>query len=106
MNKVNYRIPQEVFEKEIRYKIMAKLLKIREIAGDIEYLFSELKMNDPIAIMGVRKKVRLEDFKKQIDALLEKKCLEQEGDLLRITKTGEQYASAQKGESFGFLADY
>ena len=99
MIKSDFKIPQEVFEKEIRYKIMAKFLKRKVIAGDSETIFRELKMKDPIAIMGVRKSVSLEDFEKQLKILLDK-------NLIKITDLGEEYAKSQKGESYSFLFDY
>ena len=36
MIKSDFKIPQEVFEKEIRYKIMTKFLKRKVLAGDNE----------------------------------------------------------------------
>ena len=76
MIKSDFKIPQEVFEKEIRYKIMAKFLKRKVLAGDSETIFRELKMKDPIAIMGVRKSVSLEDFEKQLKILLDKNLIQ------------------------------
>lgn len=106
MNKEKLIIPQEVFEKEIRYKIMAKFLKRRELAGNTETIFDDLEMKNPIAIMGVRKAVSLRDFEKQLEILIEKGYLRRKGDIIRITKSGEYYATSPKGESFGILSDY
>lgn len=102
----NFSIPQEVFEKEIRYKIMAKFLKRKVLAGDNETIFMELKMKDPIAIMGVRKSVSLEDFEKQLKILLDKNLIQDDGQKIKITDLGEKYAKSQKGESYSFLSDY
>jgi predicted methyltransferase len=106
MIKSDFKIPQEVFEKEIRYKIMAKFLKRKVLAGDNETIFMELKMKDPIAIMGVRKPVSLEDFEKQRKILLDKNLIQDDGQKIKITDLGEEYAKSQKGESYSFLFDY
>ena len=104
MIKSDFKIPQEVFEKEIRYKIMTKFLKRKVLAGDNETIFMELKMKDPIAIMGVRKSVSLEDFEKQLKILLDKNLIQDDGQKIKITDLGEEYAKSQKGESY--LFDY
>lgn len=106
MVKSDFKIPQEVFEKEIRYKIMAEFLKTGELAGDVETIFADLEIRNPISIMGARKAISLEDFEKQLKILLDKNLIQDDGQKIKITDLGEEYAKSQKGESYSFLFDY
>ena len=96
-------IPVEIFEKEIRYKIMAKIYKREELHGSDKVLFEEMKMMKPIAILGVRKPVSLDDFKKQLVILAGEGFIEKTSENLKITKKGIDYAKSQKGESTSFF---
>ena len=92
-------IPIEIFEKEIRYRVMSKMLKRSELAGDIETLFREMKMIEPIAILGVRKPISVEEFKQQLDKLVGEDFIKKTGNTIKITKKGIEYAKSPKGES-------
>ena len=99
MSKEPTSIDRNIFQKEIRYKIMAKFLKRKNLTGDIETLFGALNMDKPIAIMGVRKKINLINFIEELEEVKKRGYLKREDDTWSITSSGEEYAKAPKGES-------
>lgn len=88
----------EISKKQVRYKIITSLLKIKEAVADYKDLFRHLDIGN-IYISGEPTEVGYDDFKEQIEKLIAKGYLKEEGGLIRITSLGEEYAKSPKGES-------
>ena len=109
MDKEKLTIPQEMIDKEIRYRI-ANLFIEKQVIIDNLFTFVDYIKENPILIKG--QKIDLDDYgqiRRIVTDLENKGYIERFGPLMvemELTKKGKEYAQSFKGESSSFLFDY